>query len=168
MTDGTRCEYPIDLLGGCKTALILFGAGFYGRSDGVWIAQAGLTATVVDVDHVRLDVMQRIYPDDWSFECHDADWYAASALAAGTQWDLLSIDPPISLCQDAKDLLPGWAELARDLIVMTTLENVDHFIPPDGWRVAACHWRSSAAAWLVLARDRDRRMGPRPSRGGMS
>ena len=163
LTRDVRCEYPVDRLAGCKTALVLFGAGFYGRSDGVWIARSGLTAAVVDVDAVRLDAMQRIYPDDWTFECNDVFDFAASALADDTRWDLLSIDPPIGLCPSAGTLLSTWADLARELIIVTELVGTDRIAVPDGWRMAECRQRSSKAAWLVLARDRDLRMGARLS-----
>lgn len=146
--------YPLGCVSeaGCETALVLFGAGFYGRTDGVWLAQAGLRADVVDHDREHLKVMRRIYPESWVFECRDVREYVDEAIAAGRRWDVLSVDPPIRLCEPAATMLPTLAKLASRLIVVTRLAGVDDPVPPPGWYQSGRYRRSCGADWVVLAR----------------
>jgi len=155
LTGALLCRYPLDYVSEerCETALVLFGAGFYGLNDGAWLAGAGLLATVVDVDRLRLDVMQRIYPAAWTFECSDAYEYVEGAAASSRRWDLLSIDPPVALCGGVDVMLPALVKLANSLVVVTRLAGSETVSPPPGWHVVCRRSRSSAADWVVLKRS---------------
>lgn len=143
-------RYPRHLLQGCETALVLFAAGFHGRQDAIWIADAGLTATCVDVDAERLQEMADMYPEDWKFVAGDAFEFAAAA--TGYQWDIVSLDPFTNLIQDCADLLPLWCHLARRAVVLGTTGGTS-FVSPAGWRVTEELPRSAfngGVFWTVL------------------
>lgn len=159
------CSYPRFLTAGCQTGLLLFAAGFYGRSDAVWLADAGLACLAVDRDALRLEAMARLYPDSWAWVCADAFAFADSLAASNADaerrygrrgWDLVSIDPPIGLCRRAFQRLPDWLSLARHAATITIvgdqLREVADWQPPDGWQVQTVAMRSAASAWLGLRR----------------
>lgn len=79
--------FPRWLLRGCDSALMLFAAGFYGRNDCYWVAQAELMAECVDMDTEKLRAMAMLYPPTWGFFHGDAFAYAASAVESG--WEYL-------------------------------------------------------------------------------
>ena len=141
--------YPVDLLEGCETALLLFGAGFLGLNDGIHIADAGLDAFVIDIDREKLEHMVKLYPKTWTFCEADAWWFAENVNA---QFDVVSVD---NYTGDAEvpvlASLPLWCSLARKVVTVTkTRKNIQHSIP-HGWEPSIVE-RSSRADWLVLER----------------
>jgi hypothetical protein len=141
--------YPRAVLEGCDTALVLFAAAFHGQQDAVWMADAGLTATCVDVDAEKLGEMEQVYPADWEYVYGDAFAYAA---AADRTWDVVSLDPPSNLFGRCAKLLPTWCGLARRAVILGTGQDtvIDE---PEDWRVSECVRRSNFGGgcyWTVL------------------
>lgn len=146
--------YPRHVLIGCETALVLFAAGFWGRQDAYWVAEAGLRATCVDTDGERLEQMRALYPGGWDFA--EADAYAF-AEATGQMWDLVSIDCPTNHFERCADLVPLWCEIARQAVVLGTNRQLAREInPPAGWEKTEIRYRSDFAGgvyWATLERS---------------
>jgi len=145
--------YPRELLDGCADALVLFAAGFYGRQDAVWVADAGLTATCIDRDRGRLDAMADLYPDTWEFVCTDAFAYA-ERMDGRRVWDVVSLDPSTNLFTRCAALAPLWARLARRNLVIGCGRQEPP--PPPGWHRAGVTWRSDYRGgtwWAAYAKD---------------
>jgi hypothetical protein len=141
--------YPKELLPGCETALVLFGAAFLGANDAIHLADAGIAAvTVVDIDGDRLERMRALYPPTWRFVAADAFAFSATEREAGARYDLLSIDPFTGLMPRCREHLPVFLELARRALVLG-VEHGGVFEPPAGWRASRVE-RSDLADWLVL------------------
>lgn len=144
--------YPRHVFEGAETALILFAAGFHGRQDAYWAAEAGVRGTCVDHDAKRLGEMQLIYPDGWSFHVRDVFEFADHA--HGRHWDVVSLDPWSGLFQECADCLPLWCSLASKNVVLgrgvaTTVD------PPDGWTITETLKRSKfngGIYWTVISR----------------
>lgn len=150
-SDGDGASYPRHILAGCDNALILFAAGFFGRQDGFWIADAGLRATCVDIRPDLLAAMERVYPYDWEFVEGDVFEYVANT---GRQWDLLSIDCPSTLFERCAAQVATWTRLARVAVVLGTSGRTD-LAAPDGWEVTERRFRSvnyGGTFWAVLER----------------
>lgn len=146
---GYAAIYPRQVLEGCESALVLFAAGFLGKQDAIWIADAGLTATCVDVDAGRLGEMEAVYPEGWEFVTADVFAYA---MTTDRQWDVLSIDPPTNLFEQCAAWLPRWCELARRAVILGCGESTD-ILPPSGWQLNDMLYRSSfqgGVYWAVL------------------
>lgn len=143
---GNRDLFPTEVLIGCKTALVLFAAGFLGEQDAAWIEEAGILATCVDVDEDKLKQMTRIYPDGWIFVRQDAYQFAGKS---GWRWDLVTIDCPSGDFDKCLTLIRLWCELARKAVVLGTAPGAA-VGAPDGWRVARTVRRSPIANWTVL------------------
>lgn len=144
--DGT---YPKGLLDACDTALVLFAAGFYGRQDGIFIADAGITATCVDIRPQRLRDMAAVYPGSWEFFVDDAYEFAA---LTERRWDLVSIDCPSGAFVRCAELVGLWCSLARVAVVLGTGKGTV-VEPPEGWRVTDVIQRSQFSGgvyWSVL------------------
>lgn len=144
--------YPRHVLTGCESALVLFAAAWHGKQDAVWMAEAGLTATCVDVDGDRLSEMEAAYPSGWEFVAADAFDYAT---AAERQWDVVSLDPFTNLIDRCAGMLPLWCLLARKAVVLGCCEATD-VLAPTGWRVTEMLHRSTFVGgvfWAVLERD---------------
>ena len=148
-----RGPYPTDLLARYETALILFAAGFYGKNDGAWIADAGIKATCVDSDKTTLREMKRHYPKDWLFVHGDAFKWATDC---PYQYDLLSIDPPMQYSMSCLVYLEQWEKLAKKTIVLGTQRStiIDWDLNPahPGWAVDEVMYRNEDSLWLVLQR----------------
>jgi hypothetical protein len=143
--------YPRHVLGG-RTALVLFAAAFHGQQDAVWMAEAGLTATCVDVDAEKLGEMEQVYPSDWDYVYGDA---FAFALATERQWDIVSLDPPSNLFDRCAELLPMWCRLADMGVILGHGKNTA-VMPPDGWWISDQVKRSTFAGgcyWTVIRRE---------------
>ncbi len=147
--DGDGATFPCDALAGSHTALVLFAAGFFGRQDAFWIAEALMHATCVDIDHERLDAMAAVYPTDWDFlEANVYEW----APGQTGQWDVVSVDCPSGHFDQCADLLPVWCRLARRLVVLGAGRGQE-FVQPSGWEVTDVRRRSSYGGgvyWAVL------------------
>lgn len=144
--------YPQDAIAGCATGLALFCAAFLGKQDCVWIADAGITATGVDIDQDRLDEMEPHYPIGWTFEQADVFEYAARRYAEGATYDLVNLDPPSQLFDETADLMELWTGLA-DRVVVIGARRPDSITPPAGWQDTAWTFRSSrngGCYWVVL------------------
>jgi hypothetical protein len=142
-------SYPIGLLERCDTALMLFAAGFHGRQDAIFAADAGLVATCVDVDRKRLQEMAAIYPGSWEFVVADAFEFASES--AGS-WDLVSVDCPSGAFDVCAELAPRWCSLARVAVVIGTGRKTI-VAEPYGWQVTDVRRRSDFAGgvyWTVL------------------
>lgn len=141
--------YPVELLEHCNTALVLFASGFLGAQDGIFIADAGIAATCVDIRENLLDEMAAVYPPSWEFVVSDAFAYAENC---DERFDLVSIDCPSGLFAECAEALPLWCSLARVAVVLGTGRDTV-VVPPDGWHVAERRQRSRFAGgvyWTVL------------------
>lgn len=141
--------YPRHVLPGCSSALVLFAAAWHGKQDAVWIADAGLTATCVDVDDDRLNEMADAYPDDWEFVAADVFDYTART---PRQWDVVTIDCPTNLFDRCADLLPLWCLLARRAVILGCSVFTD-VVPPAGWATSERLRRSDfrgGVDWAVM------------------
>lgn len=140
--------FPVHLLEGSGTALVLFAAAFGGENDAAHIWDAGLDGTCVDVDSAALFAMTGAYPG-WTFAPADAFDYARAAAAAGKAWDVVTLDPFTGDTMDRViESLPVFCALARNLVVAGT--DGREITAPDGWRVHSKSWRSSRAYWTNL------------------
>jgi hypothetical protein len=149
---GGPAGFPVDLLTGCRTALVLFAARWHGRQDAAWIAKAGLHGTCVDLDGERLAEMKAIYPDGWEFV--EGDAFDAPELAAGSDWDVVTLDPFTGLFQEVADRLDDWCQLANHLVVLGCGHDTD-IVAPAGWKVARRTLRSTyrgGVYWTTLRR----------------
>lgn len=145
--------YPVELLADCGDALILFAAGFLGRQDGIWIADAGLPAVCVDLRLELLHEMAAIYPPEWQFV--HGDVYDLLGLDALPTADLVSVDCPSGHFDRCADLLDQICALARRHVVIGCGVDTEIF-PPAGWTLEPKRRRSSFAGgtfWAVLRRD---------------
>lgn len=144
--------FPAELLVGCEEGLVLFAAAFGGAQDARFLADAGLRATCVDIDKLRLDAMRPDYPPDWNFVYGDAFEFATLMKASRRRWDVVTVDCPTNLfpaCSLAVDL---WCSLARELVVLGCA--ADTFIDPsEPWRETDRRKRSNYAGgvfWSVI------------------
>lgn len=143
-------SYPVELLEHCDTALVLFASGFLGAQDGIFIADAGIAATCVDIRENLLDEMAAVYPASWEFVAADAFEYAE---ACDERFDLVSIDCPSGAFLQCAEALPLWCSLARVAVVLGSGIRAQIFNPPDGWKVTSRITRSRFAGgtfWTVL------------------
>lgn len=156
--------YPTELLPGHESALMLFCAGFWGASDCIHVADAGVRRVIgVDLDTERVVAMQRLYPSSWHWVLQDAFRYAEHAAGQERSWDLVGVDPPIGLCARAARPEP-WLAVARRTVVHGMLrENVPrawtqdgHHDLGDGWRVMRLYERNDRAVWAVYQREPER------------
>lgn len=151
--EGSGASFPCELLVGNETALALFAAGFFGRQDGYWIADAGLTATCIDTDADRLDAMAAVYPTDWDFI--QADVYKWVPKAVG-QWDVVSVDCPTGHFDQCAEMLPEFCRLARRVVVLGADKNGQSLQPPAGWEMTGFRHRSDyvegGVFWSVVER----------------
>jgi hypothetical protein len=134
-----RDIFPHDVLEGCETALVLFCAAFHGRQDAFWIADAGLRATCVDLDHDKLAEMQHVYPDDWEFVNDDVFEFAVTYQDA---FDVVTLDPNSDRIQQCADELELWCSLARHAVILTTQPGTRLTIP-QGWKLHTRIYRST-------------------------
>ena len=143
--------YPVHLLEGCETGLLLFGAAFLGANDGVHFLDAGLRATVVDNDLERLKDMAEMYPVNWGWSDLDAWVFASRRVDAGVMYDAVSVD---SWRGDAEERslhsLELWCSLARKFVTVT-IGFGSSFLCPAGWKFSLMP-RSGNARWLILER----------------
>lgn len=143
--------YPRHLLVGCESALVLFAAAFHGQQDAVWMAEAGLRATCVDIDEERLGEMEAAYPSSWEFVPGDVFEFAT---AAECQWDVVSVDCPTNLFYRCAEFLPVWCLLARHSVILGC--NNRYLDVPVGWRETERRHRSNfllgGVYWAVLER----------------
>lgn len=145
----TDNDYPLHLLDRCDTALVLFAAGFHGQQDGIFLADAGLTATCVDRDERRLHDMAAVYPESWQFVATDVFEFADSC---EERFDLLSIDPSSNHFQGCADRLKAWCSLARVAVVLGTGVGT-RVVAPRGWKITDRRQRSDylgGVFWTVL------------------
>lgn len=141
--------YPRHVLDGCETALVLFAAAFHGQQDAVWMADAGLKATCVDVDAARLNEMAVAYPDGWEYVVGDAFEYA---MLTERRWDVVSVDCPTNLFGRCAEMLPVWCLLAGRAVVLGTGVGTE-VDPPGGWRITGTVPRSQfqgGVYWTVI------------------
>jgi hypothetical protein len=144
--------YPVSVLEGCDSALVLFAAGFLGRQDGIFIADAGLDATCVDIRPALLHEMASMYPASWEFFVEDSFEYAATTQR---QWDLVSVDCPSGMFQRCADSIETYCHLARRAVVLGTGMTTFPWVP-GGWVLSNLLRRSSFAGgtyWAVLERE---------------
>lgn len=144
--------YPRGILAGCVDALVLFAAGFLGKQDAFWIADAGLDAVCVDARLKPLHEMAAVYPADWQFVAGDV--YELAAFGALPTADLVSIDCPSGHFDRCADMVDVWCGLARRCVVLGTSADTE-LDPPDGWTEIERRYRSDFAGgtyWAVLKR----------------
>lgn len=144
--------YPREILSECGDALVLFAAGFLGRQDAFWIADAGLTAVCVDARLKPLHEMAAVYPADWQFVIGDV--YELAAFDALATADLVSIDCPSGHFDRCADMVAVWCALARRYVVLGTSLDIELELP-DGWVEVERRYRSDFAGgtyWAVLKR----------------
>jgi hypothetical protein len=145
--------FPVELLEGCHTGLVLFAARWHGRQDAIHLADAGLEGTAVDIDESRLVEMARVYPDDWDFYVDDVFEFAGEHHGV-ERWDVVTLDPFSELFDRVAALADLWTGLANRVVILgvgveTTIR------PPAGWRIVLRRRRSSFAGgvyWVALTR----------------
>lgn len=112
--DLARASFPHRLLPDCESALLLFCAGLYGRNDGYWLNEAGLTdVTGIDLDEEKLEHMRTLYPASWNLlqgDCFEK--------IGGRTWDIVVVDAPTQLTKRAAVCLPHWCEYANKAVVL--------------------------------------------------
>lgn len=156
--DGLRDEavgrtFPRSVLRGCETGLCLFAAGFLGRQDAVWMADAGLKVTCVDHDEPKLRQMMDLYPDSWSYRAYDVFEYVTTIRQFVVKFDVVTVDCPSNMFGEAVEYLPEFCELALRAVVLgsTPTEPIQ---PPVGWKVTQERKRSdyvpAGVYWTVL------------------
>lgn len=153
--DRAASLYPQRVLEPAETALVLFAAGFYGRQDAVWVAEAGAQATCVDTDQERLTAMEAVYPADWEFVKRDSFTYARTWRVAGRRWDVVSIDCPSNLFNRCADEIGLWCDVAKRAVILGTGQRTK-VVAPDGWKVTETLRRSDylgGVFWKVLERS---------------
>lgn len=142
---------------GCKTALCIFSAEWFGMQDAYWIAKHGMTGTCIDLQGDKLALMREYYPEGWEFIEADAYEFAADALEDKRQWDALTLDPWTGQFQTCADLLPQWTALARKTVVLGHGNYRLHRPEaPEGWTMTQDIKRSDYKGgidWLVFQRD---------------
>ena len=148
------CEarpYPTYLLENAETGLCLFSAAFMGHNEAVHFALEDVRTTCVDVDSEKLEAMADLYPEHWSFICHDAWEFAQSHRVKGDRWDVVSVDTfRGNATERSLTTLELWCSLAKQAVV-ATLEEGQAYETPEGW--SATHFRrNSEVLWLVLTR----------------
>ena len=144
--------YPVRVLDGASSALIVFAAAFFGLNDAVFIADAGITATCVDSDRGRLETMREMYPDSWRFVTDDAYAFGESAMRSGETWDVVTVDPWTSAFD--RCAVVDWPRLARRAVVLGV--GPDTVVAPrNGWRETERLRRSEyrgGVYWAVIER----------------
>ncbi len=141
--------FPVAVLDGCETALVLFAAAFGGAQDAAFVRDAGLQATCVDTNRAALERMQRHYPDDWVFVCEDA--FVFPRLTQRT-WDVVTADVFTTDFDRAAATVGMWCGLANRAVVLGTGRGV-RVAAPDGWEVTGRVRRSNfngGVFWAVL------------------
>lgn len=152
--DANGKTYPRQALRVARRALVLFAAGFLGRQDAFWIADAGMHATCVDMDATKLRLMETLYPPTWQFVESDAFLFAETEHGLARTWDVVSLDPPTNLFDDCASELPLWCALADQTVVMGVGRDTE-WKNPDGWYTADVRERSrfqGGVYWAVLRR----------------
>lgn len=150
--NSTSDTFPVDVLYGCKNALALFSAGFYGANDVIWMARANIPTVCVDLDVEKLDAMEDVYPRSWEFVLDDVFRYVKKTKRT---WDLVTADPWTQQFQLVADIVPALCKLSKRAVVVgcgsqTLIE------PPAGWTLGPLVWRSDyvpgGVHWAVLER----------------
>ncbi len=143
--------YPAYLLPEGGTALALFSAGFHGWNDVIHMARKGMDVDCVDVDGIRLEQMEAVYPEEWRFHWNDAWMFAEDAADEGKTWDVVSADPFMGDCAEkAWKSIWLWSSLATKLVTLTVDPEIT--VPtPIGW-ASSLFPRSRRASWMVLRR----------------
>ena len=141
--------YPVHLLDGCETALVLFSAAFWGRQDAWHLAESGLEGTCVDLDWRKLREMAEVYPPDWQFVTADVFDYAHQHEGG---WDVVSADPFTNQMDETAAMIDVLCSLADRLVVLGTGRETK-VEAPDGWAVTERIKRSAFTGgiyWTVL------------------
>lgn len=141
--------YPTEILAGCESALVLFGAAFLGVNDAIHFANAAIRAvTVVDIDGAKLDTMRPLYPSEWEFISADAFAFVGDRQTAGARYDVVSADPFTSLMPRVREAVPALCALAGHAVVVG-VERGQQIATPPGWHHRRVE-RSDLADWIVL------------------
>jgi hypothetical protein len=127
--------FPAEYLKPNTTALSLFSARFYGRSDVIRLYDAGAAhVTLVDLDATTLDEMKAIYPKHWSYIAGDYAAFLAQAIAEGRRYDIIIADQ-----WEAMGAEVAWDQLPRIMSMCDGIFIVDYWprmfealaLPPD-------------------------------------
>ena len=157
--DAIRAEanpatFPVDLLPGHHSALLLFCAGFLGRNDGIHLWDAGIRDVQgIDNDETLVTQMRKLYPG-WKIDVSDV-YHWASRHAGTEQWELVVLDPQTNHTARCLALLPTWTSLARNTVVLGML---DHDVPNspashERWKMTRIVERNDTARWVVYRRQ---------------
>lgn len=153
--EGGERYYPVDRLEGLRTALMGFCAAFLGKQDCVWVADAGIAATGVDLDASRVGDMVDLYPKTWDFHVADVFDFAARRYAEGVRYDLVSLDPPTSMFGEVAEAVDLWCGIANELVVLGSSPGLLGRVP-DGWVQVDRVFRSGkygGVYWAVLEKE---------------
>jgi hypothetical protein len=143
-------SFPVNVLRGQKTALVLFAAAWYGRQDAYFVARAGLKATCVDIRSQNFRAMRNLYPAGWEFVQDDVYEFVLD----GGRWDVVTVDCPSGHFQKCADMLPVLCELAGHAVVLGSGVDTDVKIP-EGWSLVSRNRRSmmyGGVYWTTLVR----------------
>ncbi len=149
-SEGDGAVFPRDVLYGMEDALVFFAAGFYGRQDAFWIAEAGMRATCIDIRCENLNAMKDVYPSDWEFICRDV-WQARYEYP---MVDVVTVDCGSQDFERVAAYADRFCALARHFAILGTGEN-SMLVAPPGFELNRLIKRSDYAGgtyWAVLER----------------
>ena len=147
-------RFPRSALRGAQTALCMFAAEWHGRQDAYWLAEAGITATCVDLNGQKLEDMRRVYPQGWEFVTSDAFEFPADR-----RFDVVTADPFTGEAMDrCHQLMPRWCGMADRTVIMgsTAAQVLRKRHIPGGWEITDMLKRSDwggGVFWTVVTRD---------------
>lgn len=142
--------FPKDLLQDCESGLCLFGAGFYGANDAIHMFKAGMRdVTIMDTDRQKIAAMVKMYPHEWYFLGHDVfDWLESIVdyYKDPYLWDIVVVDPPLSLIHDVCANLDKFLALASKYLVLTvsSMHTHDNLHTRPDWRIQS---------WILRNKD---------------
>lgn len=151
--------FPVAALDGCRTALAIFSAAFYGRQDVIHLWDAGLDVIAVDTDVKKLRLMQSLYssePHPLAVRVVDAGEFMTRAFSVEKSWDVVTFDPWTQTIAKLWAGLPHFSILAaRVLIVGATAVEVAEARSLEGFSGPVFLKRSDHAGgifWAVFKR----------------
>lgn len=112
--------FPYNAIKGKRNVLAMFCVRYYGTLDVIHIRDACPDqVTLVDFDAECLEVVQRIYPREWTYILSDYKDFLRQAEERGLEYDLIVADPWRFQCPEVGwDMLPTIMARCSDMFVM--------------------------------------------------
>jgi hypothetical protein len=126
--------FPAEYVNGKNTALCVFVTLFLGKNDVIRLYKAGVKhVTLVDNDADGMADMRLIYPAHWTYIVSDYRDFLDSAAARGLRYDLVVVDQPIALTQEAAwDHFPSLLALFTDTLMISYTQGMVEALGWDG------------------------------------